>query len=126
MVETVQEFLTPSIVLKNQNTFFKTYKLLQNYLETVALIKYSHSNLYTSVKKIINKQEIIIANKTHIYLGIYDGKIKPADREARGILYYSLAELKQEIRETPEIFTHDLQNLIEELEPEIKKFLEII
>lgn len=89
-------------------------------METVALIKYSHSNLYTSVKKIINKQEIIIANKTHIYLGIYDGKIKPADREARGILYYSLAELKQEIRETPEIFTHDLQNLIEELEPEIK------
>ena len=124
MVETVQELLTPSIVLKNSNDFYKTLKLLKDYTTTISIVKHSHSKIY-HMEKIINGEKIIIANKIHVYFGIYDGSTKPVDREAQGILYYSLPELLKEMKHSPQIFTYDLHLLLKELLPEIKDFLKV-
>lgn len=44
MLETVQELLTPSIVLGNRIEFLKTYDAMRDYLTTVALLKYMGSD----------------------------------------------------------------------------------
>jgi isopentenyldiphosphate isomerase len=125
MVETIQELQTPSIVLKNQIEFEKTYKLLRPYLETISITKHMDTVLVRRIK-IINNEKIQIANKTHLYLGVYDGRMRPIDREASGILFYSLTELEKEMAKTPEIFTDDLHFLMREYKIEIEKFIEFI
>jgi isopentenyldiphosphate isomerase len=123
MVETIQELQTPSIVLKNQTDFEKTYKLLERYLETIALIRHLNTSVINPIK-ILSNEKIRIANKAHVYIGVYDGRIRPVDREAKGILFYSISELKKEMEETPEIFTDDLHCIMREYEKEIKEFVE--
>ena len=125
MVETVQELQTPSIVLKNYKDFKKTLILLEDYLTTIAIIEHSRSKIYI-MNKIINGEVIKIANKIQAYFGLYDGRIKPVDREAKGILYYTLPELKEEMKKFPETYTHDMHVLIKELHPEIKDFLKYL
>jgi len=124
MVETVQELQTPSIVLKNTDDFKKTRVLLHDYLTTINIIKHSHSRIQTWNRTVDNKV-VKMTNKVHAYFGIYDGRIKPVDREAKGILYYSMEELEKEMKEFPETFTNDLHVLIKDLKPEIKDFLKL-
>ncbi|MCX6757362.1 MAG: NUDIX domain-containing protein [Candidatus Nomurabacteria bacterium] len=125
MVETIQELQTPSIVLKDQEDFNKTYLLLKDYLETIAIISHLHTGLISPIK-IVNNEKIPIANKVHIYMGVYDGRIRPVDREAKGILFYSLAELESEMQKTPEVFTDDLHLIMKQFKDEIKNFVEYI
>jgi len=125
MVETIQELQTPSIVLKNESDFIKTFNLLNKYLETISVIQYFTTALYTPMK-IINKEEILIANKAHIYFGIYDGRIRPVDRESKGVLFYSLAELRNEMEKSPDTFTNDIHLIMKEYKQEIEKFVEMI
>lgn len=125
MVETVQELQTPSIVLKNTKDFNKTLILLNDYLTTIAVVKHSESKIYL-MDKIINGKTIKIANKIHAYFGIYDGRIKPVDKEAKGMLYYTLAELDEEMKKFPDTFTHDMHVLIKSLRPEINDFLKLM
>lgn len=125
MVETIQELQTPSIVLKNQSDFEKTYKLLKKYLETIAIIRYLSTEFFTPTK-IFNGKKIEISNKNHIYMGIYDGRMRPVDREAKGILFYSIAELEKEMNKTPAIFTNDLHFIMREHKEDIRKFVEFI
>ncbi len=122
MVETVQELQTPSIVLKNRKDFQKTLTLLGDYLTTISILRHSHSKIYF-LDKIIHDKKIVIANKVHAFFGIYDGSIRPVDREAKGILYYTLDELAAELRQFPDTFTHDMHVLFAELRPEIEEFL---
>ncbi len=125
MVETIQELQTPSIVLKDQPDFEKTYTLLKKFLETTALIRHLDTSLINRIR-LINKEKILISNKAHIYLGVYDGRIRPVDREAKGVLFYSLSELEKEMKETPEVFTDDLSFIMREYGDKIKKFVEYI
>ncbi|MBU1039118.1 NUDIX domain-containing protein [Patescibacteria group bacterium] len=125
MVETVQELQTPSIVLKNDDDFKKTLVLLSDYLSTIAVVKHSHSKIY-NLKRVISGETIIIANKLHAYFGLYDGSIKPVDREASGVLFYSLANLDKEMISLPEAFTSDMHILLKELRSEIEVFLGMI
>lgn len=122
MVETIQELQTPSIVLKNQEDFDKTYTLLGKYLETVSLICSFKTALHSPVK-IINKENVQIANKMYLYIGVYDGRIRPVDREAKGVLFYSLKELEKEMSELPEAFTGDLHLIMKEYKDEIHEFV---
>lgn len=110
MVETVQELLTPSIVLKNDDDFAKTFGLLKNYLNTVALIKHNKV-VEMPLAKIVNDKKYIVNNVVHTYFGIYDGSTKPADKESAGMLYYKIEELDDEIDQDPEQFTDDLKTL---------------
>jgi len=125
MVETIQELQTPSIVLKDESDFQKTYKLLKNYLETIALIRHLKTE-FVNPTKILDGEKITIANKAHIYMGIYDGRMRPVDREAKGILLYSLSELEKEMNKTPEIFTEDLHLVMRDHKEDIKRFVEYI
>jgi len=125
MVETVQELQTPSIVLKDLKDFNKTMKLLDEYLGTISIIKHSRTKIYL-MEKIVGGEKIKIANKIHAYFGIYDGKIRPVDREAKGILYYNLDELDKEMKQFPDTFTNDMHVLIKAMRSEIKSFLKVV
>lgn len=122
MVETVQELQTPSIVLKDDKDFLKTHELLKDYLTTIAIIKHVDSKLYT-MKKIFNDEVIEIANKANIFFGIYGGNIRPADREAQGVLFYTLEELETEMEKFPKTFTDDMHVLMRDLGDDMEKFL---
>ncbi len=108
MLETVQELQVPSIVLNNDEDFTKTHILLKNYTTTTAIVKHFSTEIIP-LNKIINWEIIPIANKTHLYIWIYEGAVKNIDREAKGILFYSLDELEDELEKFPGIFTYDLQ-----------------
>ncbi len=125
MVETVQELQIPSIVLRNEDDFKKTYKLLFNYLNTTAIIKHIETKFY-NLEKIFDGEKIIIANKKHTYIGIYAGAVKTVDREAKGILFYDLESLNKELKSFPDIFTNDLHVFMKEYGKEIENFVKFI
>ncbi len=125
MVETVQEMQTPSVVIDSVDQFIKTYHLLGSYLETVAVIQYFDVQLFY-LKKIIDGEEITIANKSHIFFGVYEGKTRPVDRESKGVLLYSFSEIEKEIEKSPEQFTHDFIFYFERYKSDIKNFLDLI
>jgi len=125
MVETVQELEIPSLVVNNHTEFMRTYNVLNSYLQSMSLIQYIDTKIYT-IEKIFGKEKIIIANRIHFYLWVYWGRTKNVDREAKGILLYSLESLEKEIKEYPNTFTDDLKLLIEKYRPEIVSFLQIL
>ena len=125
MVETVQELQTPSIVLRSVKDFNKTFTVLNSYLETVAIIKHGASEIF-HLTKIIQEEEIVIANKAHLFFGVYDGRIRPVDKEAKGVLYYTLDELLDEMKKFPETFAHDMHFFIEKYEKEMREFVEFV
>ncbi len=122
MVETVQELQTPSIVLRGNADFEKALSLLRDYIVTVALIKHVESKICL-LEKVFKGKTIQIANKVHIYFGLYDGSTRIVDREAKGTLFYTLPELEHEMKESPKAFTADLHLFLRELRPEMEKFL---
>ena len=125
MVETIQELQTPSIVLKDEDDFIKTYELLKPYLETISVVMHLSTILLSPIK-VINNEKIRISNKMHIYLGIYDGRIRPVDREAKGVLFYSLSEIKDEMKNHPDTFTDDMHLILEKYKNEIEHFIDLI
>jgi len=66
MVETVQELQTPSIVLNNKIDFLKTYKTLETYLTTTAILEYV-ATYDVVIPKNINGKAIGIGNRTHLF-----------------------------------------------------------
>lgn len=125
MVETIQELQTPSIVLREQGDFEKTHALLKEYLETIAIIEHQHDDI-RAIPKIIDGEIINIANNSHVYFGLYNGRIRPVDREAKGVIWYSLKELRREIETFPDTFSGDmhfyLENFGDQLESFVNKF----
>lgn len=126
MVETVQELQTPSIVLKADQEFEKTYTLLKEYTDTIAIAKSIDVPISVEPIKIIQKEKIHIANKMYVYFALYDGKIRPADQEAKGVLFYTLEELENEMNLHPDIFTDDLHFLVSKYRKEISQFLNLV
>lgn len=124
MVETIQELQSPSIVLANHDDFVKTRKLLKDYLSTVAIIQRIREEEFRFAR-LINDQAVTLAYDTHLYFGIYDGRVRTADKESKGALYYTLDELKNEMQKSPNTFTGDLQSLLPRLEPELHDFLQL-
>lgn len=122
MGESLQELEVPAFVLDSKEDFQKTYKLLHEYTNRSALIQFVDSHTYTS-KKIINNELINISNKFYLYLGVYNGAIRPADKEAAGVLYYDYNDLKKELKETPDLYTYDLAFFINKYDTKISDFL---
>lgn len=125
MVETVQELRVPSIVLRNEYDYIKTFKLLKSYLNFIAIVKHIDTNTHF-LKKVFQGDEVRIANKIHLFFGVYGGPIKTVDKEAKGVLMYSIEDLEKEIEEHPERFTHDLIFFIEYYKSQILNFQKII
>ena len=80
------------------------------------------TNIVT-LRKIFRKEKISIANKYHFFLGVYNGSVKPIDKEASGILFYKYTALKKEIKVMPEFFTDDLKYFITRYNKDINKLL---
>jgi hypothetical protein len=125
MIESVQELQTPSIVLNTKDEFKKTYTLLENYLDTIAVILY-HDVKLVSIPKVIKNEKITIANKMHLFFGIYGGATKPVDREAKGVLLYSFEEIEKEIVKNADSFTDDFIYLFNTYKQDIRQFIDIL
>ena len=125
MVETVQELQVPSITLRTEEDFIKTYNLLRDYLATVAIVKHIDTQTL-ELKKNIKGKNIPILNKVHLYFGIYNGAVKTVDREAKGVLLYSLEDLEKDMEASPNLFTDDLRVLITKYRPRIVDFIEFV
>ena len=122
MVETVQELLTPSIVLRNEEDFVKTHSLLKDYLNTVALIKFDEVR-EVELSRMVDGKSYPMTNVVHAYFGLYDGSTKPADKESAGMLYFKFDDLDKEIEATPEQFTDDLKTLFRIYKPALRSLL---
>lgn len=125
MVELLQELQTPSIVVNSDEEFIKTNTLLKEHLETIAIVKPIITTLYLP-KKVIDTQEIIIANKMHLYFAVYGGRVRPVDKEAKGILFYSSSELTEELEKQPALFTDDLHIIWRNYQKDIELFTTVI
>lgn len=121
--ETLQELQVPSIVLDTGNDFKKTYKLLKNYLTNSALIQFIDSQIININKVFRTGEKIAIANKYGFYLGVYGGAMRPADKEASGIMFYKYKNLLEDINQAPQMFTNDLKFFLKKYETEIQNFV---
>lgn len=121
MVETIQELQVPSLVLKSNEDFKKTVELLKNYLSTIAIVEKIDTRL-VKVHKLMNGESILLANKTHLYIGLYGGSVKNVDHEAKGILFYSLEELEEELEKYPDVFTQDMHLYFKEYREKMFSF----
>ena len=122
MVETVQELQVPSLVLRDAFDFKKTYHVLKNYLDTVAIMRCIDRKIHYP-KKLISGEEVVIANQTSIFLGLYGGRVKNVDREASGILFYDFDDLLEEMSKYPDLFTQDLHVYCEYYKDELRSFI---
>ena len=104
---------------------FYRFNLIICYLAVVSVIQHIDTKIF-NLKKIINNEEIIIANKSHIYSGIYNGSMRTVDQEAKGILQYTLPELKKEMEQSPNSFTHDIVFYLKNYKKEFEDFIKII
>lgn len=123
MVETVQELLTPSIVLRTDEDFTKTFNLLKDCLDTIAVINHISTDVAVA-RKLSDGTEKKITNKVHTYFGVYNGSTRPVDREALGILAYPLETLISEIKQHPDNFTHDIILYMQMYGKKLKEFIE--
>ncbi len=125
MVETVQELDVPSLVVHEWDNFERYYFLLKNYLTTIALVKFIDCQTDTFIK-LYKGQALPISNRYHLYFGLYNGKLKNNDKEAKWVLLYSFDELEAEMKQRPEIFTNDLHYFFERYRSQILHFLSIL
>ena len=91
----------------------------------MSIIEHGSSDIILLEKK-IDGRPVIIANKVHVYFGIYDGRTKTVDKEAQGLLLYSLAELDNEMKSIPSLFTGDMHVLMHKMREDIEKFLDLV
>lgn len=125
MLETVQELQVPSIVLRSRSDFLKTYSLLKDYINSTSIIEHLTTDIF-HLSKNINKEKIIIANKTHLYMWVYGWSIKNVDKEAKWVLFYDIDELFEEFEQFPDLFTEDIKFYFKKYEVDIRNFIDII
>lgn len=123
--ETLEELSIPAIVLSSNEDFKKSYRLLKDYLDRSALVQFIDSRT-ANLKKRIEGEVIEIATKYNFYIGVYGGTIRPADREAAGVMFYSLSNLDQEMKNHPEQFTDELGFFLTKYSSKIEEFLKCL
>jgi len=122
MLETLQELNVPSIITLDADEFNKTYKLLKDHLNVTAVIQFIESCVINA-EKIFNDEKILIGNKYNFYLGVYNGALKPADREAAGLLFVPYDKIQHEINRASESYTSDIKFFLSKYAKEIDDFL---
>ncbi len=125
MVETVEELQCPSLVVNEDEDFEQRLMLLKDYIKTIAIISHIDTDL-VHLNKVIDGEDIKIANRVYLYFWVYAGRVKNVDQEVMWILYYNLQDLKNEIKQYPNIFTDDLKYFIQHYEKDIISFIELI
>lgn len=125
MIETVQELQVPSVVLRQDEDFVRTFCILKEYLENTAILRLIDGKIHT-INNVIDEKEIPILKNVWLFFGIYSGASKPVDREASGVLYYEKEVLFKEMKDKPDLFTPDLHYFIKEYGDKMDEFLEIL
>jgi len=125
MIETIQELQVPSIILKTGNSFVRIFKIFKSYLSSAALVM-PIDNKLIHIKNNYDGEEVVIAKFIHLFAGVYAGSTKTVDREASGILEYSLEELEEEMKIMPNMYTHDLRVLYKMYKENFVRFLGLI
>lgn len=122
MLETVQEIEVPSFVVHGRNEFLNKFMVLKEYLHTIALVKYIDCNVAT-FDQIMNEQVVKVPKKYHLYVWVYGWSTRTVDKEAKGILRYSIEELDAEMEKYPDLYTQDFRYTMERYRGEINKFI---
>ncbi len=125
MAETLQELAVPSIVVDSRKDFEKTFILLKKFVLQSAIVYPVHTDSVQTHKH-IDGTIIPIFNTYSLYLGVYGGSVRPDDKEAAGMLFLSLADLKEELDEIPEQFTEDIKYFLSKYSNEIQEFITFI
>ena len=125
MVETVQELQVPSVVLQSDDDFYQTHQLLKGYLDTIAIVRHERTDIIT-LDRVIKGETYQIAHKADIYFGVYGGRTKAVDGEAKGTLQYSLDDLEEDIASSPKLFTEDLKYYLEHYRSQMDVFVKSI
>lgn len=122
MIECVQELRIPAMVLRENENLKRTLELLPHSLESIAILELVGNGI-CKIDNFFDGERITIAKNIWLFMGIYGGSIKPVDREASGVLYYTLDDLKKEMSIMPQLFTPDLHFIIKNYEDRIQKVL---
>ena len=125
MVETVQEMEVPSFVIHNRNEFLDKFSVLKEYIQTIALIRYVDCNVHV-FSQLIQWEQVKVPKKYHLYMGVYGWSTRTIDREAKGILRYSMEEVDYELKKYPDMFTNDFQYFMNHYRKDIDAFIEDI
>jgi isopentenyldiphosphate isomerase len=121
-VETLEELNVSSIVLDSEEDFKKTYKLLKNHLHNSAIVQFIDSRT-TNFSKLFDEGFVDISKKYYFYMGVYNGSIRPVDKEAEGIMFIEYDKLEQKMRENPEMYSEDLKFYLKKYNKKITEFL---
>lgn len=125
MFETVQELKVPSIVLKTEEEFKKAFGLLQEYMESVALVRYIDAKIMP-MERVVRGKKVQITYKYNFFVGLYNGSVKPVDKEASGVLFYEPKVLEREMKAQSDIFTWDLFYLLKKYDKEIRGMKKLV
>ncbi|MBN2016027.1 NUDIX domain-containing protein [Candidatus Dojkabacteria bacterium] len=113
MQECYEELGFPAVVLPRQEF---TNAIEVTNLESLGLFrKVDYIGNYISTRKTekgLFKQPYLAS----FFIGYYDGPVQFRDGESSGIEVFSLEDLQQKIKAEPDIFTNDLQFMIEKYE----------
>ena len=125
MIECVQELRVPAVVLRESEDFPRTFGILKDSLESTAVLELIDHNIYT-IDNIMDGERIPVAKNIWMFLGVYSGPMRPVDREASGILYYTLETLEDEMERMPDLFTPDLHFMMKHYKKDIETLLAFI
>ncbi len=122
MLETVQELEVPSFVVHWRNEFLDKLYVLKNYLHTVWLIRYVDCNTHMFTQ-LFDVWAVKVPKKFHLYFGVYGWSTRTIDKEAKGILRYSMEEIRAEISKYPDLYTNDFAYFLETYWDEMDLFI---
>lgn len=112
--ECAEELGFPAVVLQ-QEEFDKAVNVTD--LSVVGIFReVEYIENFKSVRISKDESKIIQPYMTKIYIGYYDGKIGFIDGESSGVQTFSLNELKQALKDTPNDFTEDIKFIVEKYE----------
>jgi isopentenyldiphosphate isomerase len=122
--EAEEELEFPAVALKRKE-FEETIK--ENALTLFgAVLNVSTLYDFNAFYKYGDNSEAVFPQITTIFIGVYNGAIKFEDSETDIIELYDLDELIEELKSNPKKFTEDLKILIPKFEKEIRKIIQVL
>lgn len=115
--ECAEELGIPATVVINEK--FKSTVAVADLTILGILTKLVYLDNYQSLRK--GKDGIWVEPAmTQFYIGYYDGPIRFVDSESCGIQVFSIEELKDEIKQSPQLFAEDVKFIISKFAYSIK------
>lgn len=121
--ECAEELQIPTVVAKQKN-FIRSLKLIDlNVMGVLFKLKINKND--SSKRKIEDDKFWHHPLITAYYIGYYDGAIRFERGESSGFRISTISEIKDEIKKNPQLFTHDLIKMLDEMKDYIKPLKEL-